>query len=96
MTDTRKPWRSFEAEGTRWEVRIVSEEGEGSAGGAEDHEIIEFSTADGLKPARRLAVPAGSLGDLDEAALRAAFRKARPIGGDYYGRPGKRMPDMNS
>jgi hypothetical protein len=32
---------------------------------------------------------------MDEAALKSAYLRARPIGGDYYGRPGKRMSDMN-
>jgi hypothetical protein len=30
---------------------------------------------------------------MDDAALRAAYMKARPIGGDHYGRPGKHMTD---
>jgi hypothetical protein len=32
---------------------------------------------------------------MDEAGLRSAFLQARPIGGDFYGRPGKRMPDAS-
>jgi hypothetical protein len=30
---------------------------------------------------------------MDADALSAAFAQARPLGGDHYGRPGKRMDD---
>lgn len=36
---------------------------------------------------------AGGLGEMDDPELRSALRQARPIGGDVYGRPGKRMGD---
>ena len=39
-------------------------------------------------------VAAGSLEHMDEGALRAAYLRALPIGGDHYGRPGKRMTDV--
>lgn len=84
-------WRKLEADGCEWEVRSVSrtEEEDPSVHG----EILEFRPLDHLRPPRQLAVGPGALAGMDEAALRAAFRKARPVGGDYYGRPGKRMSD---
>jgi hypothetical protein len=42
-----------------------------------------------------VAIPKGSLANMDDAALKSAYTRARPIGGDYYGRPGKRMSDVN-
>ncbi len=54
--------------------------------------MIEFVCVDGTRKSRRVAV-AGSVADMDAAQLRSAYRQARPIGGDHYGRPGKSMAD---
>ncbi len=62
------------------------------ATGAEP-ELLEFRSADPNRPPRRLLVDAGRLARMDDEALRRALRQARPIGGDFYGRPGKRMGD---
>jgi hypothetical protein len=78
-------WRTLKADGIEWEVSVVSSEGE---------EIIEFRPKEPTRPPRRLAVAKGALDKMDDAALKAAYTKARPIGGDFYGRPGKRMPDI--
>jgi hypothetical protein len=81
-------WEKLEADGCQWEVRVVSEE-------TEDRgiEILEFRPEVNTRPPRRLAVDRGALATMNEAALQSAYRRARPIGGDYYGRPGKRMSD---
>ena len=79
-------WRTLKADGCEWEVGVVS---------SEEEEIIEFRPKEATRPPRRLAIAKGELEKMDDAALKAAFTKARPIGGDFYGRPGKRMPDMN-
>ena len=79
-------WRTLHADGCEWEVGVIS---------SEDEEIIEFRPREATRPARRLAVAPGSLSAMDEQALRAAYTRARPIGADYYGRPGKRMSDTN-
>jgi len=79
-------WRTLNADGCEWEVGVIS---------SEEEEIIEFRPKEATRPPRRLAIPKGALETMDDAALKAAFTKARPIGGDFYGRPGKRMPDMN-
>jgi hypothetical protein len=80
------PWRTLHADGCDWEVGVVS---------SGDEDIIEFRPTQPTRPLRRLAIPKGTLASMDDAALKSAFTLARPIGGDYYGRPGKRMPDMN-
>ncbi len=64
----------------------------GRATGAES-ELLEFRSADPNRPPRRLLVDAGRLARMDDEALRRALRQARPIGGDFYGRPGKHMGD---
>ncbi len=88
-------WQKIEAEGCEWEVRPVTSETEASGAEiAEAQEVLEFRTSAANRPPRRAAVPAGSLEDMDEDALRAAFARARPIGGDHYGRPGKVMTDL--
>lgn len=78
-------WRTLQADDCEWEVGIVSSEGE---------EIIEFRPKEQTRPLRRVAIEKGALDNMDDEALRSAFTRARPIGGDYYGRPGKRMSDM--
>jgi hypothetical protein len=80
-------WRTIEAEGRTWQVRAVSSSPE--AGVAD---VLEFTSGNDVPP-RRLAVPVGALADMDALALTAAFAQARPLGGDHYGRPGKRMDD---
>jgi hypothetical protein len=82
-------WRRIQAEGCEWEVRAVASE----AGGEGD--MLEFQPLEKTRPIRRLAVPSDALATMDDAALHAAFVKARPIGAEHYGRPGKRMTDMN-
>ena len=85
-------WRRLEADGCDWEVRVIASEGEAPEGG-EAEEILEFSAIGAIRPPRRLLVMAGALEAMTDAELRAAHRQARPIGGDHYGRPGKRMID---
>lgn len=86
-------WKRFEEDGAEWEARLVASE-EGTRSGEErPDEILEFRCLDGTRPPRRVAVDRGALEAMDEAALRSAYRQARPIGGDFYGRPGKRMTD---
>lgn len=83
-------WKTFEAEGSTWQVRLVTN----PAFGLEDGQtVLEFQATGGTLPPRRVVVDHVSLEDLDDAALRSAFQKARPIGGDFYGRPGKKMTD---
>lgn len=83
-------WRRMNAEGMDWEVRAIARE---ESSGGED--ILEFQPLEPRLPIRRLAVPADSLESMDDTALRAAFARARPIGAEHYGRPGKSMPDAN-
>jgi hypothetical protein len=78
-------WRTLQADDCEWEVGVVS---------ADDEEIIEFRPKEATRPLRRLAVEKGALDKMDDEALRSAYTRARPIGGDYYGRPGKRMSDI--
>lgn len=86
-------WKRFEADGAEWEARVVASEQTTRSGEEQPDEILEFRCLDGTRPPRRLAVDGGTLAALDDAALLSAYRKARPIGGDYYGRPGKVMTD---
>jgi hypothetical protein len=82
-------WPLLEADGCTWEVRVLANEAQDAR-----TEILEFRpTAEATRPPRRLAVDRGALAGMDDAALHAAYRQARPIGGDFYGRPGKRMHD---
>jgi hypothetical protein len=82
-------WRTLEADGCTWEVRVVSSE----VGEQPNQEILEFRPTQPIRPTRRVAVQVGAFGNMTQEALEAAYRQARPIGGDFYGRPGKRMPD---
>jgi hypothetical protein len=79
-------WRTLHADDCDWEVGVVSNE---------DEEIIEFRPKEATRPLRRLAIEKGAFDSMDDDALRSAYARARPIAGDYYGRPGKRMSDMN-
>jgi len=88
-------WRRFDAEGTEWEVRAIPatpDVADATRGSAQ--EMLEFRSSDGIRPPRRLVVDAGVLAQMDEGRLLSALRQARPIGADYYGRPGKRMEDV--
>ena len=79
-------WRTLHADDCDWEVGVIS---------SGDEEIIEFRPKEHTRPPRRLAVAKGALESMDDNALKSAYTRARPIGGDYYGRPGKRMSDIN-
>lgn len=83
-------WPTIHAEGIDWEVRVIAGVGEQADG----EEIIEFRPTEQIRPPRRLAIRAGAIDTGDDEALRSAFVQARPIGGDHYGRPGKRMSDV--
>jgi hypothetical protein len=84
-------WKTIVADGCTWDVRSVANPAE--TGAAADEGVLEFATSEVNMPPRRIVVRAGSLEGMDEAALRSAYLRARPIGGDHYGRPGKRMGD---
>ncbi len=83
-------WQRLEADGCIWEVRVLASETEDPG-----MEILEFRPEEATRPPRRLAVDRGVAGSMNDAALQAAYRQARPIGGDFYGRPGKRMSDAS-
>jgi hypothetical protein len=85
-------WKTLDADGCTWEVRSVINSPD--TGAAEGEEVLEFTTAEANMPPRRVVVSAGSFESMDETALRSAYLRARPIGGDHYGRPGKRMTDV--
>ena len=83
-------WRTIEADGCVWEVRAVQNPDLGVEAG---QQLLEFRPRDGNRPPRRVVTADISLDDMDEAHLRSAYLQALPIGGDHYGRPGKRMAD---
>ncbi len=85
-------WKHITVDGVDWEVRAISNELEGTHG---DEELLEFRPRETTMPPRRVTVRRGALDGMKEDALRSAFLQARPIGGDFYGRPGKRMPDVS-
>ena len=86
-------WKRIIVDGVQWEVRAVSSE---SPGGEQDQEeLLEFRSKEATMPPRRVVVRRGALEGMAETDLMSAFVRARPIGGDHYGRPGKRMPDVN-
>ena len=82
-------WRRIEADGTEWEVRIISE----AEGGSAERDIVEFRALDGRTQPRRTAIEKNRLDALSDAELAAVHRRAAPIAADSYGRPGKPMPD---
>ena len=87
-------WRCIEADGCAWEARVITGPAAGMASPRDrELDLLEFRPLDGLRPPRRTAIRAGELETMDDVALRAAYRRALPIGGDHYGRPGKRMGD---
>jgi hypothetical protein len=83
-------WQKLYADGCNWEVRVLANESEDAA-----TDILEFRPEQNTRPPRRLAVDRGALASMNDAALHAAYRQARPIGGDFYGRPGKTMSDAS-
>lgn len=83
-------WRTIEADGCIWEVRSVQNPDLGTEPG---HDLLEFRPRDGNRPPRRVVIKSSNLDQMDEAQLRSAYLQALPIGGDHYGRPGKRMRD---
>ena len=87
-------WRRISEDGIEWEARVVAGPQQSDPGLEGDDETLEFICLDGSRQPRRLAVPNGALSGMDEQALRRAWLQARPIGGDHYGRPGKRMSDV--
>ncbi len=90
-------WWRIEVDGCAWEARVIAGEGAGaSANDGSGGDVLEFRALDGLRPPRRVSIPTGGLAHMDERALHAAYRRARPIGGDHYGRPGKRMGDAGA
>ena len=93
MADRSTRWPRIQEDGIEWEARVIAGPQQTDPGMGGDDETLEFVCVDGSRQPRRLAVPAGSLPGMDEQALRRAYRRARPIGGDYYGRPGKHMND---
>lgn len=91
MSESRS-WRRIEADGAEWEVRV--DPGSERLDAADNEgEVLEFICVDGSRKPRRLAVARGAVSEMDEDALRRAYRQARPIGGDHYGRPGKAAGD---
>lgn len=87
-------WRRLEADGAEWEIRIVPGSDGREASQRTDQEVIEFVCVDGTRRPRQVAVPANALAGMDDRTLQSAYRRARPIGGDHYGRPGKRVDDV--
>ena len=83
-------WPQIEADGTTWELRVLA-----SPSGDENTDILEFTPTENIRPVRRLAVARNRSAQMSEIQLFVAYRLARPIGGDFYGRPGKRMHDAN-
>jgi hypothetical protein len=83
-------WKSIEADGCTWQVRTVSNPDLGTAGG---QTVLEFQPDSSNLPPRRVVVEDSALREMDDEQLRRAYRQARPIGGDHYGRPGKTMSD---
>lgn len=83
-------WRTIEADGCVWEVRPIQNPDLGVGPG---QELLEFRARGADRPPRVVVVDHPDLERMDDADLRAAYVRARPIGGDHYGRPGKRMTD---
>lgn len=94
-SDTGARWRRINQEGAEWEARTVSGPAQTDPGHqGDEEEILEFVCLDQPRQTRRLAVRPGSLAQMSDEQLHRAFVQARPIGGDHYGRPGKRMDDI--
>ncbi|HSJ23831.1 MAG TPA: hypothetical protein VK929_04035 [Longimicrobiales bacterium] len=84
-------WKTIEADDCTWHVRAVKNPDLGTEPG---QSILEFQPEGGTLPPRRLVVDDAALETMTDEDLRFAYLKALPIGGDHYGRPGKRMTDM--
>jgi len=85
-------WKRLRADDCDWEVRLLAGAAEGVDARAE--EILEFHPVGAaVRGPRRTVIAAGTYDTMTEADLLAAYRRALPIGGDHYGRPGKQMPD---
>jgi hypothetical protein len=93
MSKGNTSWRRIESDGAEWEARAIPGPGKVDPQREGDDDLLEFVCVDGSRKSRQVVVPSGSYSDMDDAALRRAFRQARPIGGDHYGRPGKHMND---
>jgi hypothetical protein len=93
MAQNSTRWRRIQEDGREWEARVIAGPQQSDPGLEGDDETLEFVCVDGSRQPRRIAVRAGALADMDDQALRRAYLRARPIGGDSYGRPGKRMDD---
>lgn len=93
MMDHDTSWRRIHEDGAEWETRVIAGPSQVDAGTAGQEELLEFVCVDGSRKSRQVAVPAGAYPTMDESELHRAFVKSRPIGGDTYGRPGKRMND---
>jgi hypothetical protein len=87
-------WKTIHADGGDWEIRAVASETPAADEAGGGTEILEFVAVDGIRPTRRVAVPTGALASMDDEALLGAYKRSLPIGGDHYGRPGKRMRDV--
>jgi hypothetical protein len=83
-------WKTIEADGVTWEVSAVQNPDLGIDAG---QEMLEFRCRGGDRPPRRIVVDRGALEGMDRKRLQSVYTQARPIGGDHYGRPGKRMSD---
>jgi hypothetical protein len=92
LEEVTMEWRHITVDGMQWEVRAISSELPG--GRQEGEELLEFRSKQATMPPRRVTVRQGALETISDADLKSAFVQARPIGGDHYGRPGKRMPDV--
>lgn len=90
-------WRRIQADGREWEVRATAEEsaraGDDLPGGAE---VLEFRCVAGDRRPRRVVMPSGALDRMSDDDLQAAYRRALPIAGDHYGRPGNHMKDLGA
>lgn len=95
MTERGKGWRRLHEDGAEWEVRVVPGS-ERKDAADQDSEVLEFVCVEGTRKPRQFAVARGSVTDMDDEALRRAYRQARPIGGDHYGRPGKPANDTGA
>lgn len=86
-------WQRISMDGCEWEVCAIPRPDGQTDEEAAQREVLEFRPLDGMRRPRQLAVPEGSLARMDERMLQSAYVKSRPVGGDHYGRPGKRMTD---
>lgn len=91
MDADAQSWKRLHEDGAEWEARVVAGGGAANPDATGD-DILEFVCLDGTRKPRRVALE-GPVTEMGEAELRRAYRRARPIGGDHYGRPGKPMQD---